>query len=71
MTGLAGAVQAWSARPTLNSVTIKKHSGETLVLRAATLTNSEGFAKAVKDRHVSANQNGNLAKGFRGSFLPP
>jgi hypothetical protein len=70
MTGLAGAAQAWSARPTLNSVTIKTHSGETLVLHAATLTDIVGFAKTVKDCHALSKQESNPTKWLRGDFLP-
>ena len=70
MTGLVGAVQAWSAKATINSVTIKRHAGESLVLRAATLTDIERFASTVKDRHVLSIQEGNQVKGVRGSFPP-
>jgi hypothetical protein len=70
MTGLVGAVQAWSAKATINSVTIKWHTGESLVLRAATLTDIERFANTVKDRHALSIQKGNQVKGVRGSFLP-
>jgi hypothetical protein len=69
-TGLVGAVQAWSAKAAINSVTIKTHFGETLVLRAATLSDIERFANSVKDRHVLSIQEGNQVKGCRGSFLP-
>jgi hypothetical protein len=49
--GLAGAVQAWNATPKLNHVTIKLHSGKSLVIRAGMLTDIVGFAHAVLSRH--------------------
>jgi hypothetical protein len=70
MTGLVGAAQAWSAKASINLVTIKTHSGESLVLRAATLSDIERFANTVKDRHVLSIQKGNQVKGSRASFLP-
>jgi hypothetical protein len=70
MTGIVGAAQAWSAKATINSVTIKTRSGDTLVLRAGVLSDIERFANSVKDRHVQSIQEGNLVKGSRASFLP-
>jgi hypothetical protein len=40
------------------------------VLRAATLSDIERFAKTAKDRHALAIQVGNQVKGLPGSFLP-
>jgi hypothetical protein len=68
--GLIGAAQAWSAKPTITTVTIKTHSGETLTLHAATLSDIDRFANTVKTCHAQSLQKENPVKGFARSFLP-
>ncbi|MBI3410114.1 MAG: hypothetical protein HY040_17365 [Planctomycetes bacterium] len=73
-TGLVGAMQAWSAATTINSVTIKLHSRETLVVRRDTVSDFVRFANTVKSRHEETLQEAKRSGGksaFNRAFALP
>lgn len=73
-TGLVGAMQALSARTTINSVALTLRSGEYLIIRRDTVSDFVRFANTVKSRHEQTLEEAKRGGGngvYHGAFALP